>query len=671
MAAERTGARTMELNNLLSSMASEGTVDSSGVFTMDFAYAERKLDDYRLPDPALFILNLVASAVLSGAHEFVVETERAETRVFFNGTLPDPERLPELFTFLLKPAPHPALRELALALHGARSLPNDPKISLLVGTRTGGWQAQVTGSRLDVQPAPTERLGIKVTVQHSSSSPWARLLGFGQAGAGQKILEQLFHFCRYAPLDLRVNGRPKGSAVPMGLHQNEGPFARLFARGSQSLRISRPGSRRQDVFFAPDRASPVASSILVGLALPEVAEREGLLFISRGVAFRRPARLLGNSLACAVVSADHLEKNLSQTDLVENEEFQDLVAAVRRQVEALLEEVCVNPPLWSAEQAQALQQLFQNRYPPDQRPPAVEMFFRMQQLNQNFATPVHAQEQVDFYLALSAQERTAATTFREQMQTMLKTRVLQSVDHKRWAPAHLFLEQMGRVGKPARVEFRMLICFFAEDLEAARLLDQADSQEPSPTRLLLRYIWGWSDKPPSQSALSRFFEMERAFHDGQDARAESLAAQLEQATLTPFLGLWLGWYALHRQDYRAAEQLWFQVLARVSPALYKLWYPRMWRQLSGKIPLAAQIRWQARQGIRRYLTSGKERDRIEHNEDQGILDWTQTVWLLRSDNNPEAHRVFLRYLLRYLLVPEKFSVEPFSSPELPVALPTS
>lgn len=95
----------MELNDLLESMASEGSVESSGVFTLDHDYALRKLDDYRLPDPALFILNLVASAVLCGGHEFIVETENSETRVFFNGTLPEPQRLPELFSFILKPGP--------------------------------------------------------------------------------------------------------------------------------------------------------------------------------------------------------------------------------------------------------------------------------------------------------------------------------------------------------------------------------------------------------------------------------------------------------------------------------------------------------------------------------------------------------------------------------------
>jgi hypothetical protein len=49
----------------------------------------------------------------------------------------------------------------------------------------------------------------------------------------------------------------------------------------------------------------------------------------------------------------------------------------------------------------------------------------------------------------------------------------------------------------------------------------------------------------------------------------------------------------------------------------------------------------------------------------------QTVWRLRADGDPAATTVFLRSYLRYLLIPEKLALEPFSSPELPVALPTS
>ncbi len=660
----------MELNHLLDSMASEGTIESSGVFTLDFAFAERKLDDYRLPDPALFILNLVAAAVLSEAHEFVVETERAETRIFFNGVIPEPHRLPELFNFILKPGPHPALRELALGLHGARALPNDPRISLRVGTREGGWQAQVQGARLEVGPAAAERIGVKVTVQHTASSPWQKLLGLGSSNSGQKILEQLFHFCRYAPLDLKVNGQPKGSAVPMGLHQDPGPFARLFAQGTQTLRISRPGSRRNDIYFAPNRPSALASSILVGLATPEIAEREGFLIVSRGVTFRRPTALLGNWLACAVVTADHLEKNLSQTDLVENEDFHALVAETRRHIETLIEEVCANPPAWRPDQASALQSLLADRYP-DERPPAVELFFRIQQLSQSFATPESTRQQVDYYLKLDPAAQQAAANFRTQMLSLLKARVLQCLEHKHWKPADRYLGLVERLGQPCRVEFRMLICFFADDLNAARALDEANSEPASTTRALLRYLWGWTPSPPNQSALSRFFEMERALQKNQLGAALESAASLQEATQTPFLSLWLGWFALHRRDYRAAEQAWSQLLSKISPALYKLWYSRMWAQLSGKIPLSAQIRWQARHGIHTHLGSRKEKDRTEHNEDPALFDWAQTVWRLRADGDASATTVFLRSFLRYLLLPEKFALEPFSSPDLPVALPTS
>ncbi|MFN8608555.1 MAG: hypothetical protein U0931_13540 [Vulcanimicrobiota bacterium] len=662
----------MEINDLLSSMASEGSVDSSGTFTLDMDHAQAKLDDYRLPDPALFILNLVAAAVLTGAHEFIVETERAETRIFFNGKWPEPQRLPELFTYILKPSQYPAQRELALALHAAQSLPNDPRIWLLVGTREGAWQAQLQGTRLDPRPVPMDRIGVKITVQHTASSPWARLLGHSQIASGQRILEQLFHFCRYAPLDLKVNGQPKGSTVPMGLHADEGPFARLFAQGAQKLTISRPASRRSDLFIAPDRPSPVASSILVGLASPIVAEREGLLLISRGVTFRRSNQVLGNPLACAVVTADHLEKNLSQTDLVENQDYHQLLEQVRLQVEQLLQEVCARPPLFKAAHSEALRALLELRFPQQPRPLQVETFFRVQTLATSCLTPAGAVEQTEYYLSLDPEQRKQASSLRDQLQSALKFRVVQATEDRRWAEANQFSEQLERLGFPVRVDFRMVLAYFSGNLELARRLDSNSNQDCTPTRLLLRYIWGWSSDPPTQSPLSRFFELERALRSRDEGRAAELANQLAGASQTPFLQLWLGWYCWLRRDYRGAEQRWFQLLSRVSPALYKLWYPRMWKMLAGKLPLTSQVRWQARQGIRSYLARPKEFERTELNEDPGLFGWSRRVWELRAQGKAEeASQLALQTMLGYLLVPQKLGLEAFSSPDLAVALPTS
>ena len=663
---------TDELNTLIGTMASEGDVVSSGTFTLDLDHADLKLQDYRLPDPALFILNLVASAVCMGSHQFQVESDRGETRIFYNGSLPSPERLPELFTFILRPAPHPALRELALALHGASGLPDEPKITIFVNTREGAWSAEVEGHRLKVEPCTSDRLGVKVVLRHTQGSPWARLLGLGRSSSHHKILEQLFHFCRHAPLDIKVNGQSKGSFVSMGLHQNQGPFARRFLQGQQVLRISKPGSRRHDIYSSSSGPLHQQSSILVGLATPQIAQREGFLLICRGVAFRRPNDLLESPLACAVVSADHLEKNLSQTDLVEDREYFALLELVRKEVEQLIQDVCSHPPLWTDEQATALKNLLRTRYAGKERPVRVETFFRMQDLEVHFSTPAKAQEQVDYYLGLDENAKKEAAPLLQEMIKVLNSRLLYHLDRQRWGPASDFLECLTQLTPTATTGFRVALLYLNQKVEQARQLDSSSEQPVEPQRLLLRYAFGWSDSPPNQSALSRFFEFERAVQNEQWGRATGLADQLEEAGSTPFLGLWLGFFALHRKQFKRAAALWYRVLNEVSPDLSKRWYPRMWGLLAGKIPLATQIHWQARRGIRQLLNHSSPGDRFSGHEDPALFAWSQEVWRLRQEGQSQAAgRLLLETLVNYMLVPGKLKLKSLSSPDLAVALPTS
>lgn len=409
----------------------------------------------------------------------------------------------------------------------------------------------------------------------------------------------------------------------------------------------------------------------MGLAVPQVAGREGLLLISRGVTFRRSNLVLGNPLACAVVTADHLEKNLSQTDLVENEDYHQLIQQVQSQVECLIEEVCARPPLLKPAQSQALRNWLEQRYSPGQRPLTVEMFFRLQALSQACSTPQGSREQVNYYLSLAAEEKKLAISLREQLQSTMKSKVLESIDFKRWDDGCLYLDLADRLGLPVKLEFRLVVAYFADKIELLRKLDQHDPDNSSPTRQMLRFAWGWSPQAPNQSPLSRFFEFEHALQRGQEELALAISQQLEAATPTPFLLLWLGWYALYRRDYRKAEQLWFQLLSKVSPALYRVWYPRMWSKLVGKVPLTGQVRWQARHGIR-CLSSARESERTQVNEDPTLFDWSQLAWKARREGKAsEATRVMLHLMLSYLLIPEKFALHPFSSPDLPVALPTS
>ncbi len=51
-----------ELKTMVSRLGQEGTLDSSGVFTLNLRSVRKKLVPYRLVNPGLFVLNLVAAA---------------------------------------------------------------------------------------------------------------------------------------------------------------------------------------------------------------------------------------------------------------------------------------------------------------------------------------------------------------------------------------------------------------------------------------------------------------------------------------------------------------------------------------------------------------------------------------------------------------------------------
>jgi hypothetical protein len=53
----------LELNSMLAELAADGAHDSTGAFTVSLHAAEEKLGAYRLVNPVLFVLNLVAAAV--------------------------------------------------------------------------------------------------------------------------------------------------------------------------------------------------------------------------------------------------------------------------------------------------------------------------------------------------------------------------------------------------------------------------------------------------------------------------------------------------------------------------------------------------------------------------------------------------------------------------------
>lgn len=65
---------SLDLDNLLESMAREGRVDSSGGFTIDLAAAQLKLAKFTLPDSRGYILKMVQAAVAGNASELHLDS---------------------------------------------------------------------------------------------------------------------------------------------------------------------------------------------------------------------------------------------------------------------------------------------------------------------------------------------------------------------------------------------------------------------------------------------------------------------------------------------------------------------------------------------------------------------------------------------------------------------
>lgn len=613
---------TQELNVVIASLMGEGERESGGVFTVDWTRADVKLQDFRLADPSLFVLNMVACAVSCGAYRLELEKERSLQRIFFNGELPQPERLREIFSPVLNRAAPPAHRELALALHGASALKGSPGLRLAVGTREGFWEAEIVEGKVDLKEGGHNRRGVQLTLTYESPGRLVSLWGNPLARSTEVLAEKMLYFCRYAPMDILVNGKwMGGTSVSLGSLQQPSPFAVRFLKGVQEMRLARPGVRRRDIFSSSDRTSPLPSSLVVGLATPEVAQREGFLLISRGVTFRRPQELLGNPLACAVVTADHLEKDLSQSDLVEGEDYEALLQLVREQVEDLMAEVLVNPPGWSLEQSQAFRKVLLERYPKVPRPLEVEFFLRCQEMEVLCQSLEGAQAQLKFWR--EGQDHPQAGPTGERLRAVLKQNLLNQLSASRWKEG-LALAEL----------YHSLISLDNDFLKALLVLSQSSDSIPLAAELddsWLDYLQGRVDDLDGNLVWQNFCRFERACAEEDWEVADRWAEGLRQQSRGPFLFLWLGFYYKLRGRPEVTASLWGACLKSLRPEAYGFYFDQLWPEIRGRVPLLTQIRWGA---LRMFYSSEGELPA----EPRDWLDWSLQVWRDREAGHPSLAR---------------------------------
>lgn len=328
----------LEIDSLLAQLQTSGKTDSSGVFTVSLERARDKLSKFALPNPRHYVLNLLASAVAGGARSVAVEVDSWRVSFAYDGEPLAYDQLQGLWNALLHPA-DTTLHELAVALNAARSLaPLELAVESWDGQ--GGCRLEVEGDNLRLarlaQPpgdgeAPVNRVWVRERVWRSAAR-WA----FG--AAEHKVLCAHSHL---GPARVVLNGRDLQSEVRVGRSPYAAAWLHLCSGDSSFLQVAIPDSTWAPACLVQGGnglplPSPGPFEAVLALDTPEVSSADGLRLVVNGVEYRRPGSALGWPFACGVVSATGLRKNVSHTDLAEDEAYRELMGALQGVVDLLI-----------------------------------------------------------------------------------------------------------------------------------------------------------------------------------------------------------------------------------------------------------------------------------------------------------------------------------------------
>jgi tetratricopeptide (TPR) repeat protein len=319
------------LNDLITEMQTTGATESSGVFTISTDKAREKLSQFALPNPRLYVLNVLASAVLGGATRIEANISTRQTSIEYDGEPLNPSQLEGLWNQLLNPA-KPALHELAVAINAARTLqPAELSVESWSGDR--GCRCDIEGDSLrltDLEPKERTGSGTRITVRETALKKTVLSL----FGVPERAILRANTYL--GPAKVVLDGRELNQTLKIG-HSPQGAAWLHLKSGHGGLQVQAPDPSWApacmigEAFFSEGGFEAVLT-----LGPEDVCKKESLLLICSGVAFRRPAELLGCSFASGVVSTDLLRKNLSHTDLAEDDAYRELLERLRERVDLLI-----------------------------------------------------------------------------------------------------------------------------------------------------------------------------------------------------------------------------------------------------------------------------------------------------------------------------------------------
>jgi len=296
-----------KVERLVGALRDGAELDSAGSFSLDRDKARQKLREFRLPDPHRYVLLLVQLASLRGATEVRVDVDADDVRVAFDGTPVTRRDLEELYgAMFIDGRSHELLarRCLAVALDTAKSLATQ-FVVFESGQPSGeGVRFTLTDDGERVEDLDAAAAGTRIHVRDRWSSAMVEEYFKARRGLTAEAVA-LRRACALAEMAVFLNGERVSGGL--GLAEASG----------RVVSFDSPRVRGLVGFGAEFRAAE-------------------LIFVSHGVTIERksPPELPWGLLA--VVDGSSLRTDLSLTRVLQDETYDEMLAAVVEHADAAL-----------------------------------------------------------------------------------------------------------------------------------------------------------------------------------------------------------------------------------------------------------------------------------------------------------------------------------------------
>jgi len=624
-------SQTMSLDSFLTEQAKKGHQDSTGVFTVAVEKASWKLAAYRLGNPSHYPIHLAACAVAGRATEFAVHRDQnSRTDTFRFNSAPFTQADLELLSQPLLGEGVPVrIKELGIALN---CMAGQARLRFLSFTKKGGLEVVVSGGSVTVNEVESiGDSGQVMLVKYSSDT--------------LPSIDEFLHRCRFAPLDLTIDGKRRRESIELGLFQKK-IFGHYQVEGSEPL-MARSSHLDPEPFFKFHKRSRSERSLTLALTWPAEASRHGWTFLSNGVAFEARTPPVSFPFLCGAVATTDLKKDISQSDFVKDDAYSQMVKEVERATTDFLCRYCVNPTDMSPNHLELFRQELLSWFGRRELPLEVGHFLgATEPANQDSETLAFLAERASkrdewgpFLKALESFRLKAGTALtrslpqealswlerEEELRTIAERRDPQLTDlltilrtlHRPPAKA------LPAVKSPAGT-VRTVVSTFLEKGDEAIILTLFQSSLPEDWTQFFRSAWALASGHP-------------------------LPVKTGQPVLDVFV-------LCEDQKFSQAEQLLTDLGKILGPVQLALLKETVWRLYRGQLPKLTWVRWGVRRAAHLAVSHRREYRRNLKILDTLLAPQARRHYFLKSRNTDASYLITLLarvvYLNRRLQEPE-------------------